>query len=180
MMRSLLKTTRAPRTGTRRLVRNVSLLCLSVLLLFSTLTAQDQKPASRGAASKTKIVETPAKVTGVLYKSGNRQDPFLNPMLYKRPRAPEDEELSRGVPPPGIAGTLIAQAILQGIVIRDNGRVAVVRGADTRAYFLKEGDKFFDGYLKTIESDFVTFVQETKYRSGKTLTHDVIKRLRTP
>ena len=90
-----------------------------------------------------------------------------------------DEEVSRGIPPPGIAGTYIAQAVLQGTAVRDNGRVAIVRGADNRAYFLKEGDKLFDGYLRTIDLDSITLVRETKLKSGKTLTKDVIKRLRT-
>jgi hypothetical protein len=58
--------------------------------------------------------------------------------------------------------------------------MAIVRGADTRAYFLKEGDRLFDGYLKTIGIDSITLVRETKMRSGKTLTQNVTKRLRTP
>ncbi len=59
-------------------------------------------------------------------------------------------------------------------------KVAVVRGSDSRAYFLKVGDKLFDGYLKDIQNDSITLVRETKLRSGKTLTQDVTKRLRTP
>ena len=92
----------------------------------------------------------------------------------------EDEELTRGLPPPGIAGTYIAQATLQGITVRDGGKVAVVRGADSRAYFIRVGDRLFDGYLKEIQNDFITLVRETKMKSGKTLTQDVTKRLRTP
>ena len=84
------------------------------------------------------------------------------------------------LPPPGIAGTYIAQAALQGIAIRDSGKVAVFRGADSRAYFLRKGDRLFDGYVKEIHDDSVTLVRETKLRSGKTLTQDVTKRLRTP
>jgi hypothetical protein len=88
--------------------------------------------------------------------------------------------LSRGLPPPGIAGTYIEQAVLQGISLRGTGRLAVVRGADNRAYFLREGDRLFDGYLKTIDVDSITLVRETRLRSGKILTQDVTKRLRTP
>ena len=124
--------------------------------------------------------EIPVKFTGVIFKPGNRRDPFLNPLLLKKPRNQDDEELSRGLPPPGIAGTYIAQAVLQGTAVRDDGRVAVVRGSDTRAYFLREGDRLFDGYVKTIALDSITLVRETKLKSGKTLTQDVTKRLRTP
>ncbi len=149
-------------------------LCIPICL------AQNAKPALKNAGQTTKTAEAPIKISGIHYIYGTHQDPFLNPLVFKKPVRPDDEELSRGLPPPGIAGTYIAQAVLQGTSIRDERRMAVVRGADTRAYFLKEGDRLFDGYLKTIGNDFITLVREIKMRSGKTLTEDVIKRLRTP
>jgi hypothetical protein len=152
------------------------------LMLASPLLAQDIKPTAKVEASQAnKAIESPIQYTGISFKSSNRRDPFLDPLLTKKGAKPDDEEEARGLPPPGIAGTFIAQAALQGIVARDNnGRVAIVRGADSRAYFLKEGDRLFDGYVKLIESDFITLVRETKMRSGKILTQDVTKRLRTP
>lgn len=154
-------------------------LCFAALWTASS-AAQELKPAMQNAGQKAKSVEAPAKIAGVRYNSGNRRDPFLNPLLIKKEQKPVDEELIRGLPPPGIAGTYIAQAVLQGISVRADRRIAVVRGADTRAYFLKEGDRLFDGYVKSIEMDSITLVRETKMRSGKTLTQDVTKRLRTP
>ncbi len=142
------------------------------------LEANPDVPANPGLVRKA--VESPIKYAGVLYRSGNRRDPFLNPLLLSKKKQADDEEISRGLPPPGIAGTYIAQATLQGIASRDNVKVAVVRGSDSRAYFLKVGDKLFDGYLKDIQNDSITLVRETKLRSGKTLTQDVTKRLRTP
>ena len=128
-----------------------------------------------------KAAEAPIKYSSVHYQSGNRRDPFLNPLfLKKKTKVQDDEEVSRGLPPPGIAGTYIAQAALQGITIRDTGKVAVVRGADARAYFIRVSDRLFDGYVKDIQNDSITFVRETKLKSGKTLTQDVTKRLRTP
>jgi hypothetical protein len=152
---------------------------LSVLFL-NPLMAQQEKTALQKAGQNPRAVEAENKVAGIPYNSDNRRDPFLNPLFLKNNQKKEDEELSRGVPPPGIAGTYIAQAVLLGTAIREDGRAAVVRGADTRAYFLREGDKLFDGYVKTIENDSITLVRETKMRSGKTLTQDVTKRLRTP
>jgi len=152
------------------------------MLLSAPTMAIDAKLDTRNNTGQTKtVVESPIKYGGIAYRSGNRRDPFLNPLLMKKSsKQTEDEEIARGLPPPGIAGTYIAQATLQGTAIRDDGRVAIVRGADTRAYFLKEGDRLFDGYLKTIENDSITLVRETKLRSGKTLTQNVTKRLRTP
>ncbi len=153
---------------------------LVAAITLCPLVAQEAKPALASAAQKPKAVESPLKVSGVHYVSGNRRDPFLHPAPVKITVKPEDEEVSRGVPPPGIAGTFIEQAVLQGTSVRDDRKMAIVRGADTRAYFLKEGDRLFDGYLKTIGNDSITLVRETKMRSGKTITQEVTKRLRTP
>jgi hypothetical protein len=148
-------------------------------LLFSTpAVALD---ANQTANSTKNAVEAPIEHSVVLYKSGYRRDPFLNPQLLKgNSRSNADEKVSLGPRPPGIAGTYIAEALFKGTAVRDDGRIAVVRGVDARCYFLKEGDRLFDGYLKTIDNDSITLVRETKLRSGKTLTQDVIKRLRTP
>jgi len=167
--------------GLSRSIGAVVFLLLLPAYVVHLSMAQEMKPAARSAGTTgIGAVEAPIKVSGVPYKSGNRRDPFLNPLVQKKEVKDVDEELSRGLPPPGISGTYIAQAVLQGTSIRDSGRVAIVRGADTRAYFLKEGDRLFDGYLKTIGSDSITLVRETKMKSGKTLTQEVIKRLRTP
>ncbi len=153
------------------------------MLLYCPMTAagaNNTSPASSIVQTK-KPLESPIKYASVAYRSENRRDPFINPLLVKKRDKPlEDEEISRGLPPPGIAGTYIAQATLQGIATRDTGKLAVFRGADSRAYFLRKGDKLFDGYLKDIHNDSVTLVRETKLRSGKILTQDVTKRLRTP
>ncbi len=159
-----------------------SCMLLLILLSIPAIALDAKQDVGKDADQAKKAVEAPIRYSGILYKSDHRRDPFLNPLLIKKdPNKPqEDEEISRGLPPPGIAGTYIAQALLQGISISADGRIAVVRGADTRAYFLREGDRLFDGYLKTIDNDCITLVRETKLRSGKTLTQDVTKRLRTP
>jgi hypothetical protein len=170
-----------PQAGSRLSWQAKVFLQLLLPMFFChSLFAQETKLALRTAEQIQKGVEAPIKVAGIPYKSGSRRDPFLNPLLLKKSEKEEDVEVPRGLPPSGIAGTYIAQAILQGISIRDGGRIAILRGADTRAYFLKEGDRLFDGYLRSIETDSITLVRETKLKSGKNLTQDVTKRLRTP
>ncbi len=162
-------------------IRSVGVFLLVAPIFFSNpLFAQNIRQSLGADAGQTrKAVESPIRYAGVLYKSGNHRDPFLNPLLFKK-EAKADEELVRGLPPPGIAGTYIAQATLQGIAFRDDEQVAIVRGADNRAYFIRAGDKFFDGYVKSIQTDLITLVRETRMKSGKTFTQDVVKRLRTP
>jgi Tfp pilus assembly protein PilP len=162
------------------LTRSVGLLLMLLTSVINRLPAQNLKQnVAADIAQTRRALEAPLKYSGTLYRSGNHRDPFLNPLLLKK-ELRTDEEIARGLPPPGMAGTYISQATLQGIALRDNDRVAVVRGADRRTYFIREGDRLFDGYVRAIESDSITLVRETRMRSGKTFTQDVVKRLRTP
>jgi hypothetical protein len=156
------------------------------MLLFTTLMAQDaknDKKASPGPAKQEITApdtsNTPPAPKQTIFKPIDRPDPFLNPTVFVSSGPKKDEEVIRGNPPPGIAGTLIAQAEFLGTSLSDARRLAVIRGSDNRAYFLLEEDKLFDGYLKTIEPDAVTFIRETKMKSGKVITQEVRKQLRT-
>ena len=73
----------------------------------------------------------------------------------------------------------IAQITLLGISTAELKQTAVFRGTDKRAYFLQNGDKVFDGYIKKVSADEVLMIRETRLRSGKVLTQEITKRLRT-
>jgi hypothetical protein len=90
-----------------------------------------------------------------------------------------DEQESRGEPPPGIAGTYVEQAELLGTSGREGAWTAVFQGADRRTYFLREGDRMFDGYVKAIHNESVLLMRETRLKSGKVLTQEVTKTLRS-
>lgn len=144
-------------------------------------TAQEAKSGAAAGSQKPDSVKSPRlNYTGIPYRPSNRRDPFLNPLLRK-PGSNTDQEIDRGLPPPGIAGTFIEEAVLKGISIKvGDGRLAIVTGSGNRAYFLREGDRLFDGYLKEIYRDSIKLVRERKMRSGKIITQEVTKRLRTP
>ncbi|MDR0309948.1 MAG: hypothetical protein LBJ21_00010 [Acidobacteriota bacterium] len=163
-----------------RLPRTVLSLILLIPLVLPAL-AQDKESADVSADVPDVSAKSSLTPAAVLYEPSNRRDPFLYivPDTSAKNVVFKDEEISRGTPPPGIAGTFIDKAKLEGIVIRSgNQRIAVIRGADNKAYFLREGDRLFDGYIQTIESDSVVFVRETFMRSGKTVTTEITKRLR--
>jgi hypothetical protein len=175
--------TSSAKTGTLLIFngrRNYSKLAWLFFLVLSPLAVAQKSTSGTNTGPTTKLAEVPIQYDGVPYVSGDRRDPFLNPKLFHKNAAPHDQEMDRGIPPPGIAGTYIAKAALEGISIGNGRRIAIVRAADSRAYFLKEGDRLFDGYLKSIKEDSVIFVHETKMRSGKVMAQDITKRLRTP
>lgn len=157
----------------------------AILTLSATISAgpglypqaQNQPaPADTGTAIPP---EAPG-AAAVRYNSLNRRDPFSNLLGLKKQEAPPDEEVERGTPPPGIAGMSVSQVSLVGVSSREEGRTAVMRGTDHRVYFVQEGDKFFDGYLRTINPDSVVLVRQRTFRSGKTTSDEVLKQLRTP
>jgi hypothetical protein len=143
------------------------------------VASRPTKPASvKASAGKTPSQEAES---GIKFQPTDRRDPFLSPLLLnKNSKRLDDEEESRGLPPPGIAGMYIAQVKLQGISSREGSQLAVFRGSDNRAYFLQEGDKLFDGFVKKIATDSVLLVRETKLKSGKATSQEITKRLRTP
>ena len=142
------------------------------------LAARSQTPAQKAAPAPRagETAESPAPYQAARYISGNRLDPFLNPLLLKKTAV--NEEAPRGTPPPGIAGMYINQVELLGMSLSPEGKTGVFRGTDKRVYFMHEGDRLFDGFIKTITLESVQLTRETKLRSGKVLTQEVIKRLR--
>jgi hypothetical protein len=74
----------------------------------------------------------------------------------------------------------ISDVKLKGTSIGEDIRTAVFEGTDKRIYFLHQGDRLYDGFLRSITTDSVVMVRETMLRSGQTLAQEVTKQLRTP
>ena len=162
----------------RRLHRTVLSFLLTVFFVFPALAQEGEEAGNSNKPAEETIVKPPA----VRYESSKLKDPFFHPAPPKTAskKAPSaDAEVQRKPTLPGIAGTFVDNAGFEGIVVHGNNqRFAIIRSADNRAYFLTEGDRLFDGYLKTIEDDSVVFVRETLMRSGRIVTQEVTKRLR--
>jgi len=155
---------------------------LGMMALLIPAWAFGQSKTTKKDPAAKQLVEAPALETGLRYQSQNHRDPFLNLLALRKQQELKstDEEVPRGQQPPGIAGMYIAQVMLLGISTSEEERTAIFRGTDKRAYFLRASDRLFDGYVKKIGIDDVTVVRETRLRSGKVLTQEVTKRLRTP
>ena len=152
---------------------------MMTLFIATSLYGQQNKTAPTIPQPK-QVAEAPPPQAGIRYESHARRDPFLNLLLLRQQESKSDGEEPRGQAPPGIAGMYIAQVMLLGISTSEEQRTAIFRGTDKRAYFLHDGDRLFDGYVKNVGMDEVTMVRETKYRSGKESAQEVTKRLRTP
>ena len=74
----------------------------------------------------------------------------------------------------------IDQIALKGVVKSEAGMIAVVVNAVDKAYFLRENDPVFDGYVVKITGDSIIFKETFRDRLGKTLTRDVTKSITRP
>ncbi len=69
---------------------------------------------------------------------------------------------------------------LRGIVHSESGFIAVVSNGLNKAYFLRENDPVFNGYVMKITGDSITFQETLQDRLGKTFTREIVKKITTP
>jgi len=69
---------------------------------------------------------------------------------------------------------------LRGVVKSDTGFIAVVTNNLNKAYFLRENDPVFNGYVVKITGDSVTFQETIQDKLGKSFTREVVKKIFTP
>ena len=136
------------------------------------------KPAaSKSAAGKSKSATPAAKTVSVKKPAESeqriaRRDPFES--LVGRQQA--QDAMAKNLPP-GKAGLQVGTLRLDGIVRSPNGMIAVVANPQQRTYFLREGDKLYDGTVEKISMEGVTFHEEGKDAFGKPVERQVNKRL---
>jgi hypothetical protein len=74
----------------------------------------------------------------------------------------------------------IGQINLRGVVRADAGMIAVVTNSLNKAYFLRENDPVFNGYVVKITGDSIIFKETVQDKLGKSFTRDVTKKIFTP
>jgi hypothetical protein len=101
-----------------------------------------------------------------------RRDPFDTLLTKARPSNEPPVNL-----PPGKAGLVVDTLRINGIVTSPGGIIAIVSNPQQRVYFLREGDKLYDGSVEKISLDQISFNQTGKDAFGKPLERTVTKRL---
>ncbi len=91
---------------------------------------------------------------GYSYDPEGRRDPFQS--LLGRGNDPQ-ANASR---PSGVAGLLIGDVSVKGILRDRNGFVAMIQAPEGKTFLVKTGDKLFDGSVKAISQDKVIFSQD--------------------
>ena len=107
-------------------------------------------------------------------KHGKR-DPFLSPISTATgPVLPASNCTT------GKRCLVIDQLVLRGVVSTASGMIAVVANSLNKAYFLRENDPVFNGYVVRITGDSVVFKENLVDRIGRQGTREVVKKVTPP
>ncbi len=134
---------------------------------------KETKPAVASAETPEKSATSASKETKPEEKKwamSGKRDPFFSPVVQQG-----GSGCSTG------KKCLEINAInLRGVVKSDTGFIAVVTNGLNKAYFLRENDPVFNGYVVKITGDSVVFQETLQDKLGKSFTREVVKRIFTP
>jgi Tfp pilus assembly protein PilP len=114
----------------------------------------------------------PKKDDHKISMAGGRRDPFLSPVV--------NHSMGGSGCSTGKRCLAVDQIALTGIVKSDAGMIAVVVNAMNKAYFLRENDPVFNGYVVKITGDSIIFKETMQDKLGKAFTREVTKKISTP
>jgi hypothetical protein len=137
-----------------------------------------KKPEAQSAAAEVAPADTESKEDVAEKKresgyitAGNRRDPFVSPIV---------QHMTGTGCSTGKRCLAIDQIALRGIVKSDGGMIAVVVNSLDKAYFLRENDPVFNGYVLKISGDTVVFKETVQDKLGHLSTREVVKKITTP
>ncbi len=122
-------------------------------------------PAAEAASSEEQAVQTSKN------SANGRRDPFISPVV---------SHAGGSGCSTGKKCLEIGAINLRGVVHAENGFIAVVSNSMNKAYFLRENDPVFNGYVVKITGDSIVFQETVQDRLGKTFTREVVKKITTP
>ena len=144
----------------------------------ATAAAKPAK-AAKPVAKKDAKVEAPATAEAKAdataaqeLANSKKRDPFISPIVAKI-----------GGPTNCAGGKkclVVDQVALRGIVRSQGGMIAVVVNAANKAYFMRENDPVYNGFVVKITPDSIVFRETVTDRFGKPGTREVVKKVNAP
>ena len=132
-------------------------------------------PAAPTAASSAGSAQSAPSEEQVVpdgkYAANGRRDPFISPVVSHAGGSNCNT---------GKKCLEIGAINLKGVVRAESGFIAVVSNNMNKAYFLRENDPVFNGYVMKITGDSIVFQETLQDRLGKTFTREVVKKITTP
>jgi type IV pilus assembly protein PilP len=149
---------------------------LLIVLAAAGASAQ-QQPAAQPPAQAPGVtaVQAPAAAPAFVYNPEGRRDPFIS--LVKRAteaRARQGRQPAAG----GIAGFLVSELTLKGIMQSRGDFVALVTGPDAKTYLIRANDRLLDGSVRAITADTLVCLQDVNDPLSLTKQREVRMTLR--
>ena len=132
------------------------------------LQAKVEAPAKNAVQPKQPRPEEKAK--DKKWALTGKRDPFFSPVVQQNGSGCST----------GKKCLEIGAINLRGVVKSDAGFIAVVTNSLNKAYFLRENDPVFNGFVVKITGDSVVFRETIQDKLGKSFTREVVKRIFTP
>jgi hypothetical protein len=127
-------------------------------------------PAPAEASKSADAAKPQPKPEDKKWAMNGKRDPFFSPVV----------QVSSSGCSTGKKCLEIGNINLRGVVKSDSGFIAVVTNNLNKAYFLRENDPVFNGYVLKITGDSVVFQETVEDKLGKPFTREVVKRIFTP
>ena len=135
-------------------------------------TKDNSNPGTTVAVQDSKAGQDSKKAAPKDIHAVGRRDPFVSPVVTLG-------AIGSGCSS-GKRCLAIDQVALKGVVKSDNGMIAVVVNAMDKAYFLRENDPVFNGYVVKITGNSIVFKETFRDKLGKPLTRDITKTINRP
>jgi hypothetical protein len=157
-----------PRSFT--LALGATLAMTAVAVIPSTLRAQPGAAAPAAAAPAP--AAAPRTGSGYTYDASGRRDPFLSLDHASDPRANNGGKMN------GLAGLMINEATVKGVVKSRGRMLAMVQAPDNKTYIVKASDRLLDGEVRAVTAEAVVFVQNVNDPLSPVRQREIRKPLR--
>ena len=134
----------------------IRMVAVGIFLLGAVWGARAQQPPAPAAKPAPAPAQPPPPTPdpGYAYNPDGRRDPFIS--LVGRGETGSAPGMPR---PTGIAGLLIGEVNVKGVMRDREGFLALLQAPDNKTYTVRVGDKLFDGTVKSINQEKVVFSQ---------------------
>ena len=142
-----------------------------MIVLAASAAAAQEKPAVQPAPP---TVAAAAPGPAFVYSPEGRRDPFVSLVNRATEARARQGRQSTG----GVAGFLVSEITLKGIMLSRGERVELVAGPDAKTYFIRVNDRLLDGVVRAITADTLICLQDVNDPLSLTKQREVRMTLR--
>ena len=167
-----------------RMFRQAGIVCLIVGVGLSSATLDGRGELRAVQTAPQPGVQTPAEAPDDVaapdqvrsevytYDPEGRRDPFVSLLTRGADLGPLNER------PAGLAGLSVNDVSLRGLVLSGGVYLAVMQAPDNKTYILRGDELLFDGVVKSVSAEGITFLQEVNDPLSIVKEREVLRTLR--